>query len=299
MANIQENILCAKEERRFLLKKLIEHENEIDSQYGGGAVVPGGGVGIHLNSGNFNDFSSTPIKKTIKKRSNSEATSEASTKSRGGNVAKKLGKSLMSKKHAAQNISLPISLTGFVLHSLGEIVFDRPGYHSESCIYPVGYTITRTYSHLRDTEQKCLYTCKIIDNGDSPRFEIIPDVDTEFVISGPSPDYCHTTLLQLIHSATDSRNTNIRPQGEWFFGLADPAVVNLIQNNPAVRRCTNFKGFQTSDGFTQEMESNLSPNFEALQKHLTIAAYHTVPEIKEEPPDELLDHSDMNNFNVC
>lgn len=293
--------MCTKEERRFLLKKLIEYENEMDSQlYGGNQITT-------LSSNNFHEFSSTPIKKlVIKKRSNSEANSEASFKSRGGGggactsvaiVPRKTTGKVM-KKMLEQNITLPITLTGFVLHSIGDIVFDRPGYHSETSIYPVGYKITRTDANFKDPEQKCTYTCHIIDNGDSPRFEIIPDNDSEFAISGPSPDYCHTTLLQVIHSATDTRNTNIRPRGEWFFGLLDAIVVNLIQNLPNANRCVNFRGFVGDTVSTDKVDEHSPMNFEALQKHLTIAAYHTVPEIKEEPPDELLDHSDISNFKI-
>lgn len=276
----------------------------------------GGPQNAALNPNNFMELStsSTPVKKmTIKKRSNSEATSEASFKSRGGGgptsaitsapaPRKTTGKVM--KKVIEQNIMLPITLTGFVLHAIGDIVYDRPGYHSETSIYPVGYKITRNEANFKNPDQKCIYTCHIIDNGDNPKFEIIPDIpDSEIVISGPSPDYCHTTLLQMIHSATDTRNTNIRPKGEWFFGLLDPIVLNLIQNLPNASRCINFKGFSGESGVeiidvVGESESQSSMNFEALHKHLTIAAYHTVPEIKEEPPDELLDHSDMNNFNI-
>lgn len=46
---------------------------------------------------------------------------------------------------------------------------DRPGFHSEEYIYPVGFCSTRIYASTKNAEQKCLYTCKITDGGVGPK----------------------------------------------------------------------------------------------------------------------------------
>lgn len=63
----------------------------------------------------------------------------------------------------------PINMGYLSIHDLGEIIVDRRGYHTENWIYPVGFLSTRIFGHIKDPEQKCVYTCKIVDGGDFPR----------------------------------------------------------------------------------------------------------------------------------
>lgn len=63
----------------------------------------------------------------------------------------------------------PIELGRLTLHSLGEVYSDRPEFHCENAIYPVGYVSTRIYGSLRDPTQSCIYTCKISDASNLPR----------------------------------------------------------------------------------------------------------------------------------
>lgn len=63
----------------------------------------------------------------------------------------------------------PIQMGALTIRNLGTIVSARPGYHNENWIYPVGFVSTRIYGHIKEPERKCIYTCKILDNGDSPR----------------------------------------------------------------------------------------------------------------------------------
>lgn len=63
----------------------------------------------------------------------------------------------------------PIELGRLTVHSLGEVISDRPEFHCENAIYPVGYVSTRIYGSLRDPTQNCVYTCKISDVNNLPR----------------------------------------------------------------------------------------------------------------------------------
>lgn len=109
----------------------------------------------------------------------------------------------------------------------------------------------------------------------------------EYAIAGPSPDLCHAALLQTLNSHSNGRHLEVCPQGEWFFGLGHPTVVALLQQSPNIAQCQHFGGF-AGDLIGPEKFGDPTVNYEALQKYLATSEYHTVPEVKEEPPDELL-----------
>lgn len=109
----------------------------------------------------------------------------------------------------------------------------------------------------------------------------------EYAIAGPSPDLCHGALLQTLNSHSNGRHLEVCPQGESFFGLGHPTVMSLLQSSPSLSQCINFNGFSV-DLVGIEKYNDPTLNFEALQRYLATSEYHTVPEVKEEPPDELL-----------
>lgn len=58
---------------------------------------------------------------------------------------------------------------GFVtVESFLQIVHDRPAYHSERYLLPVGFESSRTYPSMIDPTRKSLYTCRILDGGEAP-----------------------------------------------------------------------------------------------------------------------------------
>lgn len=234
------------------------------------------------------------VTKKIKKRSNSEA----SSKSRVSSTTKASKKTESNQQQFVQTISInqngrpiyPITMGNLSIHDLGAIIVDRLGYHTENWIYPIGYVSTRIYGHIKEPHRKCLYTCKIIDCGDYPRFEIIPEGLPEYAIAGPSADLCHAALLQTMNNNSDGRELAVIPQGEYFFGLAHPAVATLLQTSAAIKELINFKEFP-QDIFTVERENDPTISYDALQKYLlpSVSTYHTVPMVKEELPPVLLE----------
>uniref|UniRef100_A0A182PMP9 INO80 complex subunit E N-terminal domain-containing protein n=1 Tax=Anopheles epiroticus TaxID=199890 RepID=A0A182PMP9_9DIPT len=220
--------------------------------------------------------------------------------------------------------SYPITIGNFTVHNLGEVVPDRTAYHTNCTIYPIGYTVTRPYGHYKDPEKRCNYTCRIVDDGERPRFEIVPECSDpttsstdetrepkgrgrgggtlEDTISGSTTDGCHAELLQRINMSLNVCSIDSRPGlGDWFFGLAHPTIANLIASFPSAKRCANFRGSSLSKRTTMasvDKENDPTLSYDALVRHVSISAYRTVPEIKEEPPDELFDHSDGNSFSL-
>lgn len=273
VAQVQENILITKEERRFLLKKLYQFEPHSDFE-----ILP--------SKSNSHDH------KKSRKRSHDDH-GHKSSKSR------KFNNSRMRKK-VVQQIPLdssgrpvfPIELGNLTVHSLGEVVTDRPEFHTEDVIYPVGYVSTRVYGSLKDPRIKCVYTCKISDSNGVPRFDITADNDLNAPIIGSTPDVCHALLLQYINEHM-SENANLRPKGNDFFGLSHPTILNLIQSSPGTRKCVSYKWSKFEVGRSSEIVDSQDPNlsYEALQNVLSFNNYKNVPEIKEEPPDDIMDNS--------
>lgn len=134
----------------------------------------------------------------------------------------------------------PIVLGGLTVHSLGEIVHDRPGFHSERYIWPVGYCSSRTYPSMRNPEMKCIYTCKILDGGFATQFEMCPEDDPDHPIVASSATACHCVVLKAVNKARgrDASNTGSGPE---FFGFSHPTIQYLIQSLPGARKCTKYQ----------------------------------------------------------
>lgn len=287
IAQIQEDIVISKEERRFLLKRLIKHESDL---------------GLTLkqeNNTSVNGDSTTPVaprvpgkrgpKKRIKVEDETSTSTPKTKNSNGKAIGTKKSTVIQKVPYDAQGKPIfPINLGGFVLHALGEIMSDNTNFHTENWIYPVGYLATRVYSHPKEPERKCVFTCKILNNSGVPQFQIIPDAEFDHVFFGESANICHLGLLDTIVRVSDVTNLPLRAQGERFFGLGNPTVMSLLQAQPNFKKLQNFKGFIVDGGYAIE-DKDPTLSYDALQTMITMSAYHTVPEVKEEPPDELLE----------
>ncbi|XP_006057701.3 transforming growth factor beta regulator 1 isoform X2 [Bubalus kerabau] len=220
IARLEEKFLKAKEERRYLLKKLLQLQalTEGDVQ----AAAPShssslpltytvaSSVGTLQGNGPVSG-PSTGAEEPFGKKSKKEK----KEKGKENNKLEVLKKTSKKKKMEAgarkpvQPIALdpsgrpvfPIGLGGLTVYSLGEIITDRPGFHDETAIYPVGYCSTRAWASMRAPDQECLYTCQIKDGGAQPQFEIVPEDDPQNAIISSSADACHAELLKTISAA--------------------------------------------------------------------------------------------------
>jgi hypothetical protein len=166
----------------------------------------------------------------------------------------------------------PLTIGGLTVHSLGEVVFDRNAYHTQDFIFPVGFCSSRSYASMKNPKQRCVYKCKITDNGECPQFEIIADDDSIKPLVGKCSDEC---LRQLLSAVCPELlvTTIISPgrMGSAFFGYSNPNIQSLIQNNPNSKKCVNYKWIKfevsKSSNNSEEMNelSNAILNFDALQ----------------------------------
>ncbi|CAH0396098.1 unnamed protein product [Bemisia tabaci] len=269
VAQTQEKILVAKEERNFLLKKLEQHQTlraNLENRFGN----------LRTASPLSDRSGVAPKRPGTKKRTNSDAIDNGKM---GPGKPKRM---LMAVKKCKlpQQIALdsagrpifPIALGNLTVYSLGEVIYTKPTFHSEETVYPVGFVSTREYTSVFSSEATCTYTCKVSDGGMFPRFEISSETDLDIPIVGQSPDECHSKLLALLRQNLGIHLVNLLPRGADFFGFSHPCILNLLQSFPNTRKCSRyiFTKFEPcrSGEVNDPTENNPSISHTALQRSI-------------------------------
>ncbi|NP_001091430.1 transforming growth factor beta regulator 1 L homeolog isoform X1 [Xenopus laevis] len=289
IARIEDKFIKAKEERRFLLKRLLQLQTLSEEEPGtshNSNVSTGYSVPdmAGMNEGNLDMcFSSVlddggsckKIKKDKRekgKENKSEAMKKPSKKKRVTEGTTRKWVQPIALDQCGRPV-LPIVLKGLTVYSLGEIISDRAEFHDKVAIYPVGFCSTRVYVSMKNTDQKCLYTCQIKDGGTRPQFEIVPDDDPQNSIVANSANECHSILLQKISTSLGKRFSTPDLAGAYFFGFTHPTIQNLIQSCPGARKCTSYQWvkFEVCKAGEEQVphdicESSASVNFEAFQR---------------------------------
>lgn len=287
VAHMQENLMIVKEERLFLLRKLCQQQGEMESN-----SIIARSQSNNMNSPSFNP--ECTAKKTVKKKASTDGSESKNKTKRYNKTARRVVQLIPLDVHGRP--IFPIALGDLTIYSLGEVVSDRIAYHTEDLIFPVGYCSTRVYANLRDPRTKSLYTCKILDGGPKPKFEIVSDNDLDQPLVGCSPDECHSKLLAAISPVLSS----IALKGADFFGISHPTIQNLIQSSPGTRKLAMYKQqrFEVSKNHVIEratspvieMETDPGLGFAALHRHYALNSYR----VKEEPSDhDLLTLQDL------
>lgn len=142
----------------------------------------------------------------------------------------------------------PIYLGDLTIYSIGEILVDRPTFHTQSHLTPVGFCSTRAFSSVTNPNKKTIYTCKIQEQETSfpkPIFEIVSDENMKIRFVGDTADECHAALLKAIgHGKPEPLFSTLIPSGPSFFGFSHPTIQNLMQNCPGARKCVGNGNYQ-------------------------------------------------------
>ncbi|XP_034148529.1 transforming growth factor beta regulator 1 isoform X3 [Esox lucius] len=290
VAHLEDKFVRAKEERRFLLKSLLQYQSVSEGElltagstnshspvtFSSGPAGASAPPGSHnLSSGAEEGLSKRPKKE--RKERGRENGKECSPKK----MSKKRKLAVGGSRKLVQPIALdssgrpvfPIVLGGLTVYSLGEIITDRMLFHDQCAIYPVGFCSTRFFASMKSPDQQCLYTCQIKDGGVGPQFEIVPEEDPQNAIVASSALTCHTNLLKAIAAQRSKPVAHILPSGADFFGFSHPTIQNLIQSCPGARKCSNYQWIRfevcrPGDGQVPHSlsEDDASVNFEAYQR---------------------------------
>ncbi|XP_068172621.1 transforming growth factor beta regulator 1 [Antennarius striatus] len=296
VAHLEEKFLRAKEERRFLLKSLLQYQSLSDGELlpttsssshppappvalTSTSTGPPGLSGGHSLASVVSTEEDRPLKKPKKERKErgrengkEELTKKMSRKRKLADGSRRLVQPI--PLDSSGRPVFPIVLGGLTVYSLGEIITDRMLFHDECAIYPVGFCSTRVFASMKNPDQQCLYTCQIKDGGTGPQFEIVPEEDPQNAIVASSALTCHSNLLKTIASVSSKSMAPIVPSGADFFGFSHPTIQNLIQSCPGARKCCNYRWIRFEvcrpvDGQLPHSlsEDDASVNFEAYQRH--------------------------------
>jgi len=145
---------------------------------------------------------------------------------------------------------MPLMLTSTAwVCSLGHIVTDRSGFHTERYIYPAGFKSSRLYASTLDPTHRVRYNCEIIDVGESiPLFRVSMEERPDVKYEGNSPTSPWTLILKRILEMRTENPKALSISGPDIYGLASPAVIYLIQNMEGADKCVNYipRVFSTS-----------------------------------------------------
>ncbi|XP_072283346.1 transforming growth factor beta regulator 1 [Pyxicephalus adspersus] len=302
IARVESKFVKAKEERRFLLKRLLQFQalSEDDRPTPHSSSLSLSFEMPSMSEGNLDvslpSVADNGLGKKLKKDKREKG------KENKSEVMKKLTKKKkvtdVAPRRWVQPILLdpcgrpvfPIGLDDLTVYSLGEIISDRSEFHDRNAIYPVGFCSTRVYVSMRNPEQKCLYTCQIKDGWSRPQFEIVPEDDPQNMICGSSATECHNALLKSIGAARGQRVSAPENTGPYFFGFSHPTIQNLIQSCPGARKCSSyewvkFEVWKPGDGPIPQEDYEISPavSFEAFQRQ----------SLEEMKPDNVLSGMDL------
>ncbi|KAI8089357.1 F/Y-rich N-terminus-domain-containing protein [Halteromyces radiatus] len=137
------------------------------------------------------------------------------------------------------NYCLPVEIDSWTVYSLGHVVYDRPAFHNQRYIYPVGYKVKKWYRSMVDPKSDTQYVCEILDGGQEPVFRLQADDDPLNVYTGPTP----TTVWTIaVRQAFAIRNMDYghNPVGPDFFGLRKNTIAKMIQDLPNADKCSNY-----------------------------------------------------------
>ncbi|KAK2153052.1 hypothetical protein LSH36_309g00035 [Paralvinella palmiformis] len=245
---VEDKVQKAKDERRYLLARLLQHQAHDESLHHQVSGSSSGSGGKHTAQ------SIAQILGEVEKRKKKTGLVPGPRKKMAKELLDDMPKQKVKKKgltgrrivHQIPLDSLgrpifPIELGFLTVYCLGEIVVERATFHSTEHIYPAGFCSTRVYASIHKPEEHCLYTCKIIDNGSGPRFEMSPEDAPECVFTGPTANECHLKLLKAINMIRRAEIVPLTPKGAEFFGLSHPTIQNLIQSCPGAKKCSNYK----------------------------------------------------------
>ena len=180
-------------------------------------------------------------KSRSKSRSRSQTTPSSSNK--GTQVISNLQRHKMNSKLTYDNLDLhlPLEITQTTkLYSLGEIVTDRPGFHTERYIYPRGYKISRIAKSTIVPEEMIVWYCEIIDTGeDTPLFKVTSE-DGRAVYEGATPTAPWSQILRQIAKINGYSGRALSVSGPEQYLLSNKIINNLIMQMPGVDLCKNL-----------------------------------------------------------
>ncbi|KAI8365682.1 F/Y-rich N-terminus-domain-containing protein [Choanephora cucurbitarum] len=137
------------------------------------------------------------------------------------------------------NPILPQQIGVLTVLSLGTIITDRDTFHNERYIFPVGYTVRRTYPSMVDPNNNTIITSTILDGGDGPRFHVVAADQLDKPIVANSATGAWTVVVRRSNEIRHRDHSN-SASGPDYYGFKHPTIAKMIQDLPNSRNLKNY-----------------------------------------------------------
>ncbi|KAI8084402.1 F/Y rich C-terminus-domain-containing protein [Gilbertella persicaria] len=131
--------------------------------------------------------------------------------------------------------TLPQQIGVLTVLSLGNIITDRDTFHNERYIFPVGYTVQRTYPSMIHPNSLTIITSTILDGGDGPRFHVVAADQPDEPIIANSATGAWTVVVRRSNEIRHRDHSN-SASGPDYYGFKHPTIAKMIQDLPNARR---------------------------------------------------------------
>ncbi|KAI7898377.1 F/Y-rich N-terminus-domain-containing protein [Cokeromyces recurvatus] len=160
-------------------------------------------------------------------------------RSKMGRVSLKTRRVQPIERDADGKPKLPQQIGVLTVLNLGKIITDRPAFHNERYIFPVGYTVSRTYPSMIDPDSNTTITSTILDGGDGPRFHVVAaDMPDEPIIAN-SATGAWTVVVRRSNEIRHRDHSN-SASGPDYYGFKHPTIANLIQDLPGAKELKQY-----------------------------------------------------------
>jgi chromodomain-helicase-DNA-binding protein 7 len=137
-------------------------------------------------------------------------------------------------------LPIPFGETAYVI-DLGQIVIDRPAFHTRQYIFPAGFKSSRVHTSTLDPSQKVRYTSEILDTGGvRPLFRVTMDSHPDIFFEGDSPSYAWCLIANRVLVMRGAGHSGSAISGPGHYGLSSPVVCYLIQQMDGADKCANY-----------------------------------------------------------
>lgn len=135
---------------------------------------------------------------------------------------------------------MPLQIGVLTVQDLGHVVWDRPGFHTERYIWPVGYTITRSYPSMIDANNNTTVRATILDDGNNqPLFRIeCEDCPNDPIIAN-SATGAWTAMVKRANEVRGILRTN-SASGPDYYGLGHATIASLVQELDGADKCQDY-----------------------------------------------------------
>ncbi|KAI8980845.1 F/Y rich C-terminus-domain-containing protein [Pilobolus umbonatus] len=136
-------------------------------------------------------------------------------------------------------VQLPFQIASLTILSLGKIDYERPLFHNERYIWPIGYTAEKTFMSMLNPVNQTVYTCRVEDGQDGPLFTLQAADAPDIELSAKTATGVWALVIKKANEARKKESSNAI-SGPEYYGFAHPLVCEMIEEMDGVDQCTRY-----------------------------------------------------------